>query len=356
MRNVVRSIMKSYKDKQLLFGLLFLGIAAGITGHGIEAARTAVFSSSDNTNLNSATALLATNENLATKSPPPPNITLGFAGDIMTDRGVRKQVLKNLGGDYTKLFTNAEFLKEPDIMFANLEGPVSDKGADKHNLYSFHMAPATIPALKNAGIDIVSVANNHAGDWGRAAFEDTLTRLSAAGILACGGGMNKREASTPAVISHEGFTVGYLCFSDVGPDDLAATETKSGIILANDPEFDTIIREAATHVNALIVSFHFGVEYQTHHSPRQEHLATRAIDAGAVMVVGGHPHVREDIAEHYNSAPIIYSLGNFIFDQGFSEATLRGVYLTATLSGKTISDVTPHTTVLDSNFAVSLEK
>ena len=275
----------------------------------------------------------------------------------MTDRGVRKSVVANLGGDYSKLFANAEFLKEPDITFANLEGPASDKGVNMQNLYSFRMDPeGTISALKRAGIDVVSVANNHEGDYGRAAYEDTLKRLHDADILTCGGGMNKTEAETPAIISQSGFTVGYLCFTDVGPDDMAATDTKSGLLLASDKKFDEIIRNAASQVNALIVSFHFGVEYQTVHNARQEKLAKEAIDDGAVMVVGGHPHVPEEIIPDYHGAPIVYSLGNLIFDQGFSGKTITGLYVTATLNGKSVSDVTPHTTVLDSNFAVSLEK
>ncbi|MEI8129886.1 MAG: CapA family protein [bacterium] len=342
--------MKSYKDKQLLFGLLFLGLSAGFLGRGFEHIHFTFPATND---LNQAAAVIATQQNLVPSLPTPTSITIGMVGDIMLDRGVKFKVNKNLGGDYAKLFANASFLKDTDITFANLEGPVSDVGADRHNLYSFRMDPKIVPVLKDAGVDVVSSANNHIKDWGEPALIDTLERLRAGGIQTCGIGMNKAEAETPAIFTKGDRTVGFLCFTDVGPDDGAATDTKAGVLLANDPDFDTIVHTASTKVDALIVSFHFGVEYQTKHNARQEALAQKAIDDGAVMIVGAHPHVAEDIAA-YNGAPILYSLGNFIFDQPFSSNTTHGLYVTATLTGKSVTDVTPHETVLDSNYAPSL--
>src|SRR3989344_3895933 len=102
-------------------------------------------------------------------------VTLTFAGDIMLDRGVKNSVLKNFNNDYSALFEKLKIIKESDIVFANLEGTVSDKGEDLRNLYSFRMDPAVIPALSGAGISILSVANNHVGDWGRIAYIDTLS-------------------------------------------------------------------------------------------------------------------------------------------------------------------------------------
>lgn len=344
--------MKSFKDKQLVLGLLFLGLVAGAMGGYFEQQSASL---SNGNGINQAAAILATEQNLTSTLPPPPEITLGFAGDIMLDRGVRLMVEKNLDGDYAKLFENADFLKKPDIMFANLEGVVSDKGADLHNLYSFRMDPKVLAALKDSGVDVVSVANNHIGDWKRVAFEDSLKRIRETGILPCGGGMNKTEAKTPAIVSQEGFTVGYLCFSDVGPEYMEATDTQSGILLASDKNFDAIVRNAAQKVNTLIVSFHYGIEYKTTHNARQEELAKAAIDDGAALVVGSHPHVAQEIAT-YSGAPILYSLGNFIFDQKFSDETSHGLFVTATLSGRTISNLVPHVIQIGKNFAPSLEQ
>ena len=290
----------------------------------------------------------------ALKNPPEQKLSFGFVGDIMLDRDVRYSVNNNFKGDYSNLFTNADFLKQPDVTFANLEGPVSEKGADKHNLYSFRMDPQVIPVLKQAGIDVVSFSNNHVADWGRPAFEDTLTRLSNAGILACGAGMNKAEASQPAVITQNGYKVGFICFTDVGPNDFAATETKSGILLANDKDFDSIIKNAKSQVDDLIVSFHSGVEYELKHNSRQSEIFKKAVDDGADIVVGAHPHVAEDI-ETYKDKTMMYSLGNFIFDQPFSKDTMQGLFVTANLVNKVFKDITPHTVVLDSHYVPSLK-
>ncbi len=346
--------MYSHKnnDKQLLYSLIFVGLVAGLFGHYFE---TGKLNFATNSNLNSATALLATEQNLTSTTPSLPLISLGFVGDIMLDRGVKKSVMNNMRGDYSKLFANTEFLKTPDIMFANLEGPVSDQGKDKRNLYSFRMDPKSLIALKDSGIDVVSFANNHVGDYGRPAFEDTLKRLRDTGILSCGAGMNRAEAETPAIVVQNNFKVGYLCFSDVGPADMEATDSTSGILLASNPRFDEIIKNAATKVDALIVSFHFGEEYEQIHNGPQEALAKKAINDGAVMIVGHHPHVPQDIA-YYDGKPVLYSLGNFIFDQYFSKETMGGLFVTATLIGTEVSNVTSHQIVLNKNFVPHLAK
>jgi poly-gamma-glutamate synthesis protein (capsule biosynthesis protein) len=253
-------------------------------------------------------------------------VTFIFGGDIMLDRGVKNSVMKNFEGDYSDLFNKLEILKKVDITFANLEGTASDKGTDMHNLYSFHMDPSTVPAMKGAGISILSLANNHVGDWGRDAYIDTLKRLDENEILYTGGGINKFEATRPTIIEKYGIKIGFLGFSDVGPSWMEVGETEPGLLLASDPNFDEIVRNAASLVDHLVVSFHFGDEYKTKHNARQEFLAHKAVDNGAKIVIGHHPHVIQD-TEVYKNGFIAYSLGNFIFDQRFSEATMQGMLL-----------------------------
>ena len=258
--------------------------------------------------------------------------TLYFVGDIMLTRGVESSVEKNFGGDYNKLFDNLVEFRNADILFGNLEGDVSDVGNNVGSKYSFRMNPAVLPALKNAGFSVVSFSNNHVGDWNMDAFKDTLSRLSSANILKTGAGMNKEDSETPAIIEKNGVRFGFISFSDVGPDWLEAKTNNPGILLASDPNFETIIQNAKTKCDVLIVSFHFGVEYELTHNNRQESLAHSAIDNGADMVVGGHPHVMEDI-EEYKGKTIVYSLGNFIFDQYFSDNTMKGMLFETTFSG-----------------------
>lgn len=255
----------------------------------------------------------------------PDFISFSFLGDMMLDRGVRSSVNKNFNGDYSSLFTKMEVLKKSDIVFANLEGPASDQGRDLRNLYSFRMDPDIIPALKGAGISIVSVANNHAGDWGREAFIDTLNRLEENEIQYTGGGISK-DAESPTIIEKYGMKIGFLGFSDVGPQNLSAKPDTIGILLANNPRYEEIIKNAKSQVDYLVVSIHWGDEYKTTNNSRQESLAKKAVDAGAKLVIGHHPHVIQN-TEIYKDSLIVYSLGNFIFDQKFSENTMQGMLL-----------------------------
>jgi len=265
----------------------------------------------------------------------PDFVTLNFGGDVMLDRGVRSSVIKNFNNDYGALFENLPVLKKADISFINLEGTASNLGVDGKSLYSFRMDPTIVPALSGAGVDIVSVANNYVGDWGRTSYVDTLARLKENEILYTGGGNTRAESEEPVVIEKYGVKIGFLGFSDVGPNWMKATETEAGLLLASNPRFDAIIQNASKKVDHLIVSFHFGDEYKTIHNARQEYLAHKAVDAGAKIVIGHHPHVMQDV-EVYSpksctqsscAGYIAYSLGNFIFDQAFSANTMQGMML-----------------------------
>ncbi len=274
-----------------------------------------------------------------------------FVGDIMLDRGV-EGVVKRHNNDFSWLFEKVPELESADIAFGNLEGPLSDQGKDRHHLYSFRMNPEALPAIKEAGFDIFSLANNHAGDWGQAAFTDTIKRLTASQIKVVGGGMNAAEAEKPQIIEHAGKKYGFLAFTDVGPDWLAAAETEAGLLLASDPRREEIIAQAKKVVDTLIVSYHFGDEYQKEPSARQIMLAKSAIDAGAKLVIGHHPHVTQPV-ERYNNGLIAYSLGNFIFDQNFSPETMQGMALEVLVREGDIISFEEHPVSLNAEFQPS---
>ena len=250
-------------------------------------------------------------------------IRMVFVGDIMMDRAVKTSVYKNFGGDYNALFEHTGYLKDADIAFANLEGSVATGGHNVGSRFSFHMEPRSLDALKASGIDVVSFANNHVGDWSRVAFDESLGHLRDEGIIYAGAGSSYADATSPRIITVRGVKVGFLGATDVGPNWMNATPTASGIVLASDPNLPTIIREAKKQVDVLVMSFHFGVEYSPVNT-HQESLAHMAIDNGADIVVGTHPHVMER-TETYKGKIIFYSLGNFIFDQYFSPHTLQGM-------------------------------
>lgn len=265
------------------------------------------------------------------------NTSLVFVGDIMMGRAVEQSVLKNRAGGFAYLFEESPFLAEADIAFANLEGCIAVVGNDIGNLYSFRFQPDALEALKNAGFDAMSVANNHAADWGKDAFEENIFRLKNSNILPIGGGFNSEEATRVGIIEKNGIKIGFLGFSDVGPGWFEAGDSKTGILLVKD-DFSSLIEVAAQKVDVLVVSLHFGEEYQAVPNGRQKELAHLAIDSGAKIVAGHHPHVIQEV-ERYNGGVIAYSLGNFIFDQNFSEETMEGLVLEISLAGKELSVV-----------------
>src|SRR3989344_4773074 len=270
----------------------------------------------------------------------------------MLDRGVRKSVEVNGGGDFKFLFQNLNF-PDNDIVFGNLEGPASNRGSNQGSIYSFRMLPESLTALASTGFNVLSVANNHAGDWGRDAFVDTITGLEDLNILHPGGGLNRSEAIKPQIIEKNGVRFGFLAFSDVGPKWLSASDTEPGILLADDPRFSEIVSEASREVDVLIVSYHFGEEYQTTATDRQKTLAHQAIEAGAKIVGGQQPHVGQEV-EEYNGGLIVYSLGNFIFDQSFSAETMEGLVLEVDMTGPAISSWQTKKVLLNDNFQSSI--
>lgn len=263
-------------------------------------------------------------------------VTLGFVGDMMFDRGVKTSVIKNFGGDFSQILAEADLLEKPDIMFGNLEGPISDQGRNVGSKYSFRFDTSIPMVLKDAGFDIVSFANNHVGDWSDAAFEDTMGRLAEHNLLFTGAGLNYDGAKQAVVIERSGIKIGFIGMSDVGPEWMKATTEKPGILLASDPNLVQIIKDAKLASDILVVSIHWGDEYKPH-TARQEMLAHKMIDAGADIIIGHHPHVAQDV-EEYKNGLIVYSLGNFVFDQYFSEETMQGQYAEITVSLKGIKE------------------
>ncbi|OGZ54193.1 MAG: hypothetical protein A3H64_00070 [Candidatus Ryanbacteria bacterium RIFCSPLOWO2_02_FULL_45_11c] len=277
---------------------------------------------------------------------PSDSLSMLFTGDIMMNRDVEK-VIRNQGkNDWTFPFLyTRDVLADADITFGNLEGPISDKGANVGSEYSFRMDPQVAGALTGAGFDVVSLANNHMGDWGREAFEDTMRRLQRAGIAYAGGGWNEKESLEPAVFDVRGKRIGFLAFSDVGPQWMQSKEALSGIAAipagsAGKAYVEKVVFESARKVDILIVSFHFGEEYENAPNARQRELARLAIDVGARVVIGHHPHVVESI-EEYRGGVIAYSLGNFIFDQNFSAETMEGLMLKIEFDGDNLAAVIP---------------
>ena len=281
-------------------------------------------------------------------------IYLGFVGDIMLDRGMKNSVEKYGNGDYIFAFEKIkDYLNSFDILFGNLEGPISDKGTLSGSIYSFRMDPRSAKSLKEAGFDILSVANNHMGDWGKVAIKDTFQNLKDAGIVYSGGGKNKDEAYEPKIILVGDTRIAYLSFSEFGKGYLEATDSAAGIAIISDEKLKLGIEKAESENDIVIASFHFGEEYKTEPNAYQKNIAHKAVDYGADLVVGHHPHVVEPI-EKYKDKYIAYSLGNFVFDQHFSKETMEGLVLKATVENKKITEVSSDKTIINKYYQPEL--
>ncbi len=256
--------------------------------------------------------------------PKEVNIQLAFVGDIMLDRGVKYMVTKYFASDYGQLFIKVrDELRSYDVLFANLEGPISDKGSDIGGIYSFRMDPKVIPILKDAGFDVFSVTNNHVFNWGMTAYLDTLERLSDAGITYTGGGVMGSEAYREKVLNVSGVKIVFLAFSEFRAGGTVSSSSDSGAAVIIEKEIRESVSRAKLNNDLVIVSYHFGTEYQAEPNAYQRKYAELAIDSGADLIIGHHPHVVQTL-EQYKNAYIIYSLGNFIFDQYFSPETMQG--------------------------------
>ncbi len=283
------------------------------------------------------------------KKPLKKSITLIFVGDIMFDRGIEHIILKEGKGDYKFPFLKiADYLKEAEILFGNFEGPISDKGRKVGSIYSFRSNPETINGLVFAGFDVLSMANNHIFDYGREAMEDTFLRLKKAGIDYVGAGFNEKEAYSPIIKEIDGSTnlpqdntkIAFLAYTNLGSEYWKAINERSGISWLEKERMIEEIKKAKNLADIVIVSFHYGEEYFLEPTSFQISISQTAIDAGADLVVGHHPHVIQPIKK-YKSRYIAYSLGNFIFDQGFSEKTMKSLLLRVIIEDNEIKEVTP---------------
>lgn len=272
-----------------------------------------------------------------------------LTGDLMLDRGIEYIIEKQGSGDFRFPFLKiADYLNKADIVFGNLEGPISDKGEKVGSIYSFRNDPRAIEGLTYANFNVLSLTNNHAFDYGRKALEDCLTRLTAAGINYVGAGFSEKEAFSPIVKEINGTKIGFLAYTNLGPETWQANGENSGIAWIDDSVLGLAkhnIEEAEKLVDVLIVSLHAGEEYQKTPTQFQIDFAKMAREAGADIVVNHHPHVIQQN---------LYSLGNFVFDQSFSEETMKGLLLEVTVDDKKIEKIEPKEIQINDYFQPTL--
>lgn len=257
-----------------------------------------------------------------------------FVGDVMLSRHIG--TIMERRQDYSFPFKLIlPYLTEADLVFGNLESPVSDRGQSAGHLYSFRADPRVIAGLKNAGFTVLSVANNHAFDYGLEAFTDTINNLKTAGLAYTGGGNNFVEAHQGAFKEINGIKIIILAYTDLLPKSQMATEKQAGFAYLDEAQMVKDIKAAKEKSDLVIVSFHWGREYETKSNNRQKKVAREAVEAGASLIIGHHPHVAQEIGE-IQGVPVAYSLGNFVFDQNFSTETKTGLIFEVNVKDKKI--------------------
>lgn len=248
------------------------------------------------------------------KPEEPGSVLLAFAGDVMFS----DPFLASYDKSGISAIADSEMLERmqnADLFVINEEFPFSLRGeAMEDKQFTFRADPKYVEIFQKMGVDITTVANNHALDFGRDAFLDTLDTLKSAGITCIGGGYHLSEASAPAVQTIKGQTFAIFGATRVSPSATwYASDSQAGLFQTYDATLlNQKIAEAHAEYDHVIVFVHWGIEKNETPEDYQRSLAKGYIDAGADLVVGCHPHVLQGF-EYYNGVPIVYSLGNYLF-------------------------------------------
>jgi len=244
-------------------------------------------------------------------------VTLAAVGDIMLARSVSSWITEESpAGPFAHV---RELLLATDVTVGNLECVLSERGRAEPKGYTFRAPPLAANGLAQAGFDVLALANNHTLDYGVDALLDTVDALRGAGIEPVGAGRDDTEAYAPVVVERDGVRLAFLSFGEV-PNEAGydmtlwtAASDKPGIAWVDEERLAAGIERAQADADIVVVFFHFGNEGWSSPSARQRTVARAAIDAGANLVLGTHPHVLQEV-EEYEGGLIAYSLGNFVFD------------------------------------------
>lgn len=258
-------------------------------------------------------------------------ITLLFGGDVLLSSHVL-HAYESAGGIGGVLDSGyREVIGSADFFMVNEEFPFSDRGKQAEDKqYTFRLPPDKVSLFGEMEIDAVTLANNHALDFGQEALFDTCNVLDTAGILHTGAGENLESASYPVSVKLAGKQIGILGATRVIPEaGWAAGKNHGGMLAAYDPkQLLERIQALRRENDYVIVYLHWGIERKEQPEKYQRQLGQQCIDAGADLVIGAHPHVLQGI-EYYKGKPIVYSLGNFVFGSSIP----RTMLLKVTLSG-----------------------
>jgi poly-gamma-glutamate synthesis protein (capsule biosynthesis protein) len=260
-------------------------------------------------------------------------------GDVMLGRTVGDMV--ETEGHAAPFEFTADTLRSADVTVGNLECPISTRGIAEDKTYAFRAPLAAAESLAYAGFDLVNLANNHILDYGPLALSDTLETLAAQDVQAVGAGMNALEAYAPVMIEINGLRLAFLGLMDIPPAiydyrSWEAGQNQPGVAWAHEERLQQAVTAAKAQADIVIVLVHNGYELMGHVTSHQEKIAHLAIDSGAALVIGSHPHVLQQV-ERYKDGLIAYSMGNFVFDNFFFPSNYSAI-LAVELSPQGVDD------------------
>ena len=265
------------------------------------------------------------------------DVAMVFGGDVMLGRAVRDQIVKVGKNDGAWATTKvADVFRNAQLAFVNLESPFAPGPALGYSLV-FRANPSHVNALTKAGIDVVSFANNHSRNQGALGIQTTLSLLKKHAIATAGAGLTSAEAYTPRYVNAGDLSVAVLAYTynEKAPAGTLSKPTIAGMDIGR---MQAAVKAAKAKGAFVIVSMHAGTEYTLTRNVQQTRFARAAIDAGAAMVVGHHPHWVQGI-EQYKGRPILYSLGNLVFDQPWSLETQQGAVAVVTVRDGKVAQV-----------------
>ncbi|HEY0950133.1 CapA family protein [Nocardioides sp.] len=282
----------------------------------------------------------------------PPVTTLAVVGDVMLGRRVTgRPVLQPMAGR----------LAAADLTVGNLESTMARLGPPTQGDDSFYAPPAVRADLREAGFDVLGLANNHLGDFGEESLVRTVDLLRAGGFATFGAGRDLAAAREPVIVERHGISFAFTGFNAIGETPAAADHRPGAFAVGMPPRTGPLdetelgrvlhdVRRMSRRFDVVTVMPHWGEQYVHRPRPVQDEVARRLVEAGADLVVGGHPHVVQG-ASMVGDSLVVQSLGNFVFDMDFRADTMEGLLLEATFWGDRLvaADFVPYR--LDAGFA-----
>ena len=294
------------------------------------------------------------------REPAAPVVQMSVVGDIMLGRGVA-DAARASGDPSLALRPMASRLAGADITVGNLENTLSSDGTPTQGDDSFAAPRSVVAGLRDAGFDVLSLANNHLGDFGDRALAESVRRLRGGGLDTFGAGADPARAWHPAVVERGGTRFGFLGFNAIGETPRVRPGQPGAVSVSMPPRtgplnradlarFLRAVRRLDGEVDVVVAMPHWGTQYTNVPEPIQQRVAQEMVAAGVDLVVGGHPHWVQG-ARIVGDRLVVHSLGNFVFDMDFMEQTQKGLLLELTYWGSDLkaAEFVPY--AMDENFA-----